>query len=79
MTGPRTVKIGTTIDLPARMRTLRTDIQYIVAIERGSMELERSRHRQFAEERINIRKEDFRLSDRLNPDSCPTHMARNPG
>ncbi|OFB37960.1 hypothetical protein BA059_16825 [Mycolicibacterium sp. (ex Dasyatis americana)] len=64
MVGPETVKIGTTKDLNRRLCGLRTEAQYVVAIERGSFEVETERHRQFADERIG-RREDFRLSDRL--------------
>ncbi|OBA94654.1 hypothetical protein A5668_09125 [Mycolicibacterium fortuitum] len=64
MVGPTTVKIGTTTDLTRRLSGLRSDLQYVVAIERGSFDLERQRHREYATERIGSR-EDFRLSDRL--------------
>ncbi|AZS07340.1 hypothetical protein PP505_gp70 [Gordonia phage Dorito] len=64
MVGPATVKIGTSADLIRRIATLRTDMQYIVAVEPGSYELERQRHREFRAERIN-RREDFRLTERL--------------
>lgn len=66
MIGPATVKIGTTRCLPRRLSGLRTDLQYVVAIERGGVQLERSRHLEFAKERIpGTRREDFTLSDRL--------------
>jgi hypothetical protein len=64
MLGPATVKIGTTRDVTARVQQLRSELQYVVALERGSYELERQRHLQFADERLGL-KEDFRLSDRL--------------
>lgn len=64
MVGPSTVKIGTTGNLPVRLRGLRTDLQYVVAIEHGDYALEHQRHQQFAAERIG-RREDFRLSERL--------------
>ena len=64
MVGPATVKIGTTKYLTSRLNNLRTDLQYVVAIELGGRSVERERHRQFADERIG-RREDFRLSDRL--------------
>lgn len=64
MIGPSTVKIGTTTDLKMRLRPLRTDPQYVVAIERGGRNIEAQRHEQFAQERIGKR-EDFQLSDRL--------------
>lgn len=64
MVGPETVKIGTTASLAQRMTQLRTDVQYVVALERGGREHERQRHQQFATERIG-RREDFRLSEAL--------------
>lgn len=64
MLGPTTVKIGTTRDVTARVQQLRSELQYVVALERGSYEIERQRHLQFADERLGL-KEDFRLSDRL--------------
>lgn len=64
MIGPSTVKIGTTRGLPQRLNALRTEAQYVVAIERGGRDLERRRHKEFADERIG-RREDFRLSNRL--------------
>ena len=65
MVGPSTVKIGTTKVLAQRMNQLRSDVQYVVALERGSYDVERERHRQFATERIFDNREDFALSDRL--------------
>jgi hypothetical protein len=62
--GPTTVKIGTTKNLGARVRQLRTDLQYVVAVEWGGRDLERQRHLEFADERFGAR-EDFLLSDRL--------------
>lgn len=64
MLGPSTVKIGTTQWLQDRIRQLRTEMQYIVALELGDRLVERERHLQFADERRN-RREDFHLSDRL--------------
>ncbi len=64
MVGPTTIKIGTTTDLTRRLSGLRSDLQYVVAIEHGSFDVERQRHREYATERIGSR-EDFRLSDRL--------------
>ena len=62
--GPSTVKIGVTTCLIQRLNALRSELQYVVAIERGGRELERARHKEFAVERIR-RREDFRLSERL--------------
>ncbi|MCA4754804.1 GIY-YIG nuclease family protein [Mycolicibacterium fortuitum] len=64
MLGPATVKIGTTRNLTDRVAQLRSEIQYVVAIERGSFDVERKRHLEFEAERISSR-EEFRLSDRL--------------
>ena len=65
MIGPSTVKIGVTTNLPRRLNALRTDIQYVVAIELGGRALEAQRHKQFAVDRVGRRREDFRLSDEL--------------
>ncbi len=65
MLSPVTVKIGTTISLVRRIRELRSEMQYVVAVELGGTDLERQRHRQFTAERRNIRREDFHLSDAL--------------
>lgn len=64
MVGPSTVKIGTTKSLSQRLMGLRTDTQYVVAIEHGDRDIERKRHQQFAADRIG-RRENFNLSDRL--------------
>lgn len=58
------VKIGVTANLRHRMLNLRADQQQILAVEPGGRDLERQRHREFAEERHG-RREDFDLSDRL--------------
>lgn len=64
MIGPATVKIGTTLDLAQRLMNLRTEPQYVVAMELGGYSLERQRHCEFAEERTG-RLENFMLSTRL--------------
>lgn len=64
MVGPSTVKIGTTRDLRARLGALRTEKQYIAALELGGQPLEAQRHKQFAAERIG-RRENFQLSKAL--------------
>jgi Meiotically up-regulated gene 113 len=64
MVGPTTVKIGSTRNLAERIKQLRSDLQYVVAVESGGFDLERQRHKDFADERIG-RREDFQLSDRL--------------
>ena len=65
MLSPVTVKIGTTRHLRSRMSSLRTDMQYVVALEQGGRELESERHRQFNAERRDSRREDFQLSAAL--------------
>lgn len=64
MISPYVVKIGTSANLPSRLNGLRTDAQYIVAIERGGQPLEAQRHKQFAAERLG-RRENFQLSAAL--------------
>lgn len=64
MRSPVVVKIGTTIDIKRRMRSLYAELQYVVAIEPGGTDLEKQRHKEFAAERIGQR-EEFALSDRL--------------
>lgn len=64
MVGPQTVKIGTTRNLTDRVNQLRSDLQYVVALELGTYDTERQRHLEYADERIGKR-EEFRLSDRL--------------
>ena len=64
MVGPTTVKIGTTRNLTQRLKSMRTEGQYVVALERGSLVMESERHHQFAADRIG-RREDFHLSDEL--------------
>lgn len=61
---PTTVKIGTTTNLTARMRALRTDTQYVLAVEPGGRDVERMRHQQFSADRLS-RREDFRASEAL--------------
>jgi hypothetical protein len=65
MISPTTVKIGTSRQLWQRIRSLRSEMQYVVALERGGRELERRRHLEFADERRHKQREDFELSDRL--------------
>lgn len=65
MLSPVTVKIGTTTQLKKRMSGLRTESQYIVALEPGDTNTERMRHIQFKAERRDPRREDFNLSDAL--------------
>jgi hypothetical protein len=65
MLSPVTVKIGTTANLRKRISSLRTELQYIVAVEPGGREIERQRHVQFKAERRYSQREDFELSDAL--------------
>jgi hypothetical protein len=57
------IKIGFTTRLRNRLATLRVD--ELLAVEPGGEDLEHERHRQFAVERIDLRRENFRPSDRL--------------
>ncbi|MAM53554.1 GIY-YIG nuclease family protein [Microbacterium sp. UBA3394] len=57
------VKIGTTVDLIKRLRTLPHD--EVLAVEPGSYELERERHAQFEHLRIIARREWFSLDNSL--------------
>lgn len=58
------IKIGTTIHLRNRLKSLRVDDRAVLATEPGGLELERRRHLQFATERLG-RREDFAISARL--------------
>lgn len=62
---PTTVKIGTTGNLVNRVASLRSEMQYVIAVEPGSYEVEHKRHKAFDAERLG-RREDFRLSPRLS-------------
>lgn len=62
--GPETVKIGTTIRLATRIQQLRSQPDYVMAVELGGYEVEHQRHKEFATERHG-RREDFRLTARL--------------
>lgn len=64
MLSPSMVKIGTTVNLTRRLIDLRSELQYVVALERGHFNLEKQRHAEFAAERIG-RREDFVLSPAL--------------
>jgi hypothetical protein len=55
---------------------MRTDLQYVVAVEWGGRELERQRHLEFATERYGLR-EDFLLSDRLKAHIESLHPKRD--
>lgn len=58
------IKIGYSTRLRNRLSSLRVD--QLLAYEPGSPELERQRHEEFATERIDRRRENFRPSDRLD-------------
>lgn len=58
------VKIGYTRKLRNRLATLRAD--RLLAVEPGGADLERQRHADFALERIDLRRENFRRSCRLD-------------
>lgn len=57
------VKIGTTGNLPERIKAIPHD--EILAVEPGDLTRERGRHRMFAELRIDPHKEWFNIDDRL--------------
>lgn len=57
------IKIGFSARLKNRLVSLRADS--LLAVEPGGPELERERHREFAAERIDLRRENFRPSERL--------------
>lgn len=57
------IKIGHSARLRRRYTTLRAD--RLLAIEPGGPEVERERHRDFAAERIDLKRENFRPSERL--------------
>lgn len=59
------VKIGYTSNLKARLSSLRLDPTALLATEPGGRALEAQRHAEFADERIDPRREDFALSLRL--------------
>lgn len=61
---PETVKIGTTTRLATRIQQLRSQPDYVMAVELGGYEQERQRHKEFADERHG-RRGDFRLTPRL--------------
>lgn len=67
------VKIGVTGNLSHRMLNLRAGLDQLLAAEPGGRDLERRRHREFAEERHG-RREDFDLSDRLKQHIAITRM-----
>lgn len=58
------IKIGYTTRLRNRLSTLRVD--ELLAVEPGGADLERERHHQFAAERIDLRRENFRPSAALS-------------
>ena len=64
------IKIGYTTRLRSRLRDLRIDAQSLLAIEPGSPDLERERHKQFTKDRIS-RRENFHPSTELM-----THISR---
>lgn len=57
------IKIGYSTRLRNRLSALRVD--ELLACEPGTPELEQQRHREFATERIDLRRENFRPSERL--------------
>lgn len=61
----RYIKIGFTSDLKRRLSELRLHPTAVIVTEPGGRALEAQRHEEFAEERIDPRREDFALSLRL--------------
>ena len=61
---PGIVKIGTTLNLVARMNGLHIPPASVIAAEPGTYDVEKTRHRQFADQRIGQR-EDFRVDEVL--------------
>jgi hypothetical protein len=57
------IKIGFSTRLRNRLASLRAD--ELLAVEPGGPEMERQRHKEFASERIDLRRENFRPSERL--------------
>lgn len=62
---PGIVKIGTTLNLAARMSSLHVPPASVIAAEPGTYDVEKARHRQFAHLRIGQR-EDFRVDNDLH-------------
>lgn len=58
------VKIGFTVNMKQRLNGLRVDVDAVLATEPGGRELEKQRHREFANERVSKR-ENFNPSRRL--------------
>lgn len=61
----RYIKIGFTSDLKRRLSELRLHETAVLAAEPGGRKLEAQRHAEFADERIDPRREDFALSLRI--------------
>jgi hypothetical protein len=61
----RYVKIGFTSDLKRRLSELRLHSTAVLATEPGGRAVEADRHAEFADERIDPRREDFALSLRI--------------
>jgi hypothetical protein len=59
----RRVKIGTTTNLRSRLKAIPHD--RLLAVERGSYDVERQRHRQFAKDRVATQREWFDISREL--------------
>jgi hypothetical protein len=66
LTRPGQVKIGTTINLSDRMKSMRVFNQEdLLAAEPGDAQLEKMRHAQFGDLRLSSRREDFSASGAL--------------
>ena len=62
---PDVVKIGYTVNLATRVRSIRRTLADVLATEPGGKDVEQKRHRQFAADRIGVWAEDFTLSAEL--------------
>lgn len=65
------IKIGFSTRLKNRLKSLRAD--ELLAIEPGGLEVERERHHQFADERIDMKRENFRPSPTLEAHVAALH------
>lgn len=59
------VKIGTSINVSDRLRSFYLDESALLATEPGGYDLEKQRHREFADERVSTNRELFNPSRRL--------------
>lgn len=62
---PTVIKIGVTTNLKARVHSLYSDLDSILALEYGERDLEQRRHLDFRDERIYANREKFHLTKKL--------------